>query len=164
MVDFSNGTTPINDTNLNKAQSDLTNDYISVYNSNTQSFSKNTQSIVNFNTTYLGINTFNLSSNKIVCNKAGVIAIAYKIYLNSRFADQDNIIVKLYKNSNEIDRLQFRPNGSASQTITSNIIIDSVSEDDTIHLELINYSNNTVTGNTSAINANALNIHYLEKE
>lgn len=159
------GGIPVTPAILNKIQRDLENlipeGYISVYNSTTQSFTKKTQAKVNFNSLNIGLQVFTLSNNEITCEKEGTIAISYKLFLASSFADQDNIIVKVYKNNNEISRTQYRPNGAASQSLVSDTVFTQVNMGDTIHLELIDYSNNVVIGNTSANIANILNARYI---
>ena len=161
------GTTPLSAFNLNKMQDIIDKakadkiDYISVYNNNTQTFTKNAQGKVNFNSKKISSSNFNLTNNEIVCKKNGIIILNYKIYLSSNFADLDNIIIKVYKNSSEIDRFQYRPSGNYSQIIFSGIILQEVSNNDTVHLEFINYNNNTTIGNTSMINANSLNLLYV---
>lgn len=135
---------------------------ISVYNNATQDISKGTENIVNFNSieSKRG-NDFELKNNNLICKKTGLIAINYKIHLNANFGDNNNIIVKLFKNNNEAFRFQYRPSGNAGQTFSSELRILEVAENDEINMKFINYSGNTQIGNASTVMENSINAFYL---
>lgn len=137
---------------------------ILAYNTNTQNLNVGTEVNVTLNTASLEDKKgtdLQLSSNKITFKKAGFVVVSYKIYLASGFGENNNIICKLYKNSEEVSRFQYRPGVNAGHSFCSEARILPVKENDILALSIINYSSNCVIGNTAKHLANSINIFYL---
>lgn len=135
---------------------------ISVWNNATQGFTTNKEATIKLNqTSCIKGSDLQLSNNTIICKKNGFVGISYKIYLNSEFGDQNNIIAKLLKNNNEIARYQYRTSGAGAQAMTSETMIFKVKANDNFKINFINYASNTTTGNTAVNNANSLNVFYI---
>lgn len=137
---------------------------ILVYNNATQNLNVGSEVNVTLNTSSAEDKKgtdLQLSSNKITFKKAGFVVVSYKIYLNSGFGVGDNIISKLYKNSKEVSRVQFRPGDSRGQTFCSEAKILPVKANDILALSIINYSSDCVIGNTQKHSANSLNVFYI---
>ena len=137
---------------------------IFAYNTNTQNLNVGTEVNVNLNTSSTEDKKgtdLQLSSNKITFKKAGLVVVSYKIYLSSGFGEGNNIICKLYKNSEEVSRFQYRPGANAGHSFCSEARIFPVEANDILALSIINYSSNCVIGNTAKDLANSINIFYL---
>lgn len=149
---------------INELEKEMTKSAILVYNNATQNLNVGSEVTVNLNSfdaeDRKGTD-LQLSSNKITFKKAGFVVVSYKIYLNSGFGVGNNIICKLYKNSKEVSRFQYRPGVNAGHSFCSEARIIQVEENDAIELHFINYSSNCTIGNSAKSLANSINIFYI---
>lgn len=149
---------------INELETQMTKSAILVYNNATQNLNTGSEVTVNLNSSDAEDKKgtdLQLSSNKITFKKAGFVAVSYKIYLNSGFKEGNNIICKLFKNSDEVSRFQYRPGVNNGHSFCSEARIIPVEVNDTLRLSIINYSSNCVIGNTAKNLANSLNVFYI---
>lgn len=139
--------------------------FIVAYSNTPQTISSSTDTTIILNSIYLkGDDTdFILNENgTITCKKNGYVVASGKIHMNSGHVGQDNCIIKIFKNSTEIERTQVRPVSSAGVNLITDPVIVQVSDGDILSLSFVHYtSNEIIIGNTSRLSANTLKIFYL---